>query len=221
VGAQPEDPGEPGCFVVYWGETSCSCDFCRAGEERGERTISRPWRPSLRTEWQLEWPVRCRGEICGSECGAAAVCTVWVLTLRSGWCPRSPALRSGRQEHRVSPLHTAPSRALASVVLSLERTGGLCARADGGGVRPGPEFKLPVPVNFRFRKIHRKSGLQLELRCVSTRGGSLGSQAAARAYYCSTTVNRPAPSTWSTLAPSRTRSRFGPGSRSWTRPELY
>ncbi len=39
----------------------------------------------------------------------------------------------------VSPLHTAPSRALASVVPSLERTGGLCARAGGGGVRPGPE----------------------------------------------------------------------------------
>ena len=38
-----------------------------------------------------------------------------------------------------SPIHTAPSRALASVVPSLERTGGLCARAGGGGVRPGPE----------------------------------------------------------------------------------
>ena len=69
------------------------------------------------------------------------MCTVWVLALRSGWCPRSPALRIGRQVQVlfVTPLHTAPSRALASAALSLERTGGLCARAGGGGVRPGPE----------------------------------------------------------------------------------
>ena len=44
----------------------------------------------------------------------------------------------------VSPLHTAPSRALASVVPSQERTGGLCARAGGGGVRPGPEYSVIV-----------------------------------------------------------------------------
>ncbi len=40
----------------------------------------------------------------------------------------------------VSPLHTTPSRALASVVASLARTGGLCARAGGAECDRGLRF---------------------------------------------------------------------------------
>ena len=139
-------------FCVYWGETSrLSALSCRRGAEREDDFRfptppplalcvgdSRPWRP--RTEWRLERPVRCRGEIGGSECGRASRPAVEAQDrVAAEGAVSGVEARSVGRSVVVSPLQTAPSRALASVVPSLERTGGLCARAGGGGVRPGPE----------------------------------------------------------------------------------
>ncbi len=74
---------------------------------------SRPWRP--RTEWRLERPVRCRGEIGGSECA----------------CVSRPAVEA--QDRVVSIIHYIPPHRGRLLLWSrLWSVPGVCAHGPVG-----------------------------------------------------------------------------------------